>query len=249
MSNSVEIHPAGSVVPNYSDRSWTASDVVCPFDFAVVPGVDGEAANAELRKKYLGMTPLIFGSPTRAAGLIQTIKLAIQPDEILKQAASIDLDAWLRQRLAYLRRRAGHSADPVPPHGQWPAEAAPTTGLCSVVDLHGCISQQVVIGLLPCTDCDACAYLRFGGWNACPEPAVHVTIARRWAASHGAILTGCLYDTLEFRVARPIVDRDEAMKMAMMHYLYNFETVEQPGSIELAAAALVGSTVWQFWWD
>jgi Domain of unknown function (DUF4253) len=252
VSTSIEIHPTGNALPGSEGdgESWTVVPVTCPFDFAIVPGAEAEAALATLRSELPGMSPLIFGNPQRAAALIRTINVAIQPDEILKHAASLDLDDWFAERVTYLRRRAGDSTEPLPRHGEWPAESVPATDLYMVRELRGLISPQVVIGLLPCEDhTAAAAYLRFGGWDDCPHPQVHVAVARRWASSHGAVLVANTSSTLEFRVARPIATREAAMEMAITHYLYNFETVEQPGSIELAAASLVGSSVWQFWWD
>jgi uncharacterized protein DUF4253 len=250
VSEPVEIRPAGSEWPQYSDRTGTASGVVCPFDFAIVPGVDAEAAQVELRDKYPRTTPLIFGSPKRASVLIRTINPIIQPDEILKQAANFDLEGWLAERWAYLQEKARDLGKTVPRHGEWPTNVAPTTDVYAARDTNGEFSPGVVIALVPCKDyAAAAAYLRFGGWDDCPRPWVHVAIANRWAASHSAVLVASTSATLEFRVARPITTRTDAMEMAMTHYLYDFETVQQPGTIERAAASLVGSTVWGFWWD
>jgi hypothetical protein len=252
VNQSFEIHPAGSELPTpeAGGTSWRIDPVACPFDFAIVPGIEAEARLATLRNQLCGMTPLICGNPKRATGLIRTINLAFQPDEILKQAASLDLDSWFAERWAYLRHRAGNLSKPVPRHGEWPAEIVPTTTFCAIRELSGPFSPQVVICLLPCKDHNAAAaHLRFGGWEDCPHPQVHVALARRWAASHGAVLAASTMSTLEFRVEQPITTREDAMEMAMSRYPYNFETVEQPGTIEIAAASLVGSTVWQFWWD
>lgn len=250
MSKSVEIRPAGSELPQYSDRSGTASRIVCPFDFTLVPGIDAEAAHAELRNEHPRTTPLIFGSPKRAASLIRTINPAIQPDQILKQAASFDLDNWLAERWDYLQEKARGLGKTVPRHGEWPTNFTPTTDVYAARETNGELSPQVVIALLPCKHhTAAAAYLRFGGWDDCPGPWVHVAVANRWAASHGTVLVASTSSTLEFRVARPITTREHAMEMATTHYLYNFETVQQPGTIERAAASLVGSAVWGFWWD
>src|SRR5580704_1759909 len=47
----------------------------------------------------------------------------------------------------------------------------PTASLCMVREMSGSFCPQVVIGLLPCKDR---THLRFGGWDDCPDPHIHV---------------------------------------------------------------------------
>lgn len=244
MKGPIEIQRAGDSLPRFEGSG--DSTVTCPFDFAIVPGAEAELALGALREALPSMTPLIFGNLKRAASLIRTVKVTIEPIDILRLADSLDLEGWFAKRLDYLRRR-----DRWPPrHGGWPAKTMPTTDLGTIREVSGAIPTHVVIGLLPCAEYTAAAaYLRFGGWDDCPLPQVHVALARVWARSHGAVLVASMSSTLEFRVQRPITTREHAMEMAMTHYLYNFETVNQPGTIELAASSLLSSSVWQFWWD
>lgn len=248
---SFNVHSAGSTLPRRADdpESHRPGPVTCPFDFVILPGAIAEAAITTLRSELPDMTPVIFGNPTRATNLIETVNLAQSPDEILERATNFDLDSWFRARTIDLQR-AWYAVEGAPPHGEWPTESVPTNDLCLIRDLRGSLCPEIVVGLLPCAESTAvAAHLRFGGWNACPEPAVHIALARRWATSHGATLIANISDTLEFRIARPITAQEDAMQMSMIHYLYCSETVEQLGAIEYAAASLIDSSVWQFWWD
>jgi hypothetical protein len=252
-ATSFDIKPAGTelaVAP--SEAGHQAERVICPFDFTVVPGAEAEAALATMRTELPGTTPVIFGSPSTAARLIERVGWSDDaPEEILEAAATLDLDAWLAEREADLRKEFTRGKEHWPPHGPWPASVAAQKELYLIRD-GGSFAPQVVIGLLPCANsAEAAAHLRFGAWNECPEPAVHVALARRWAAAHGAVLAVNIQDALEFRVARPIATRAEAMAMAMTHYLYCNETVDMRPeySLEFAAALVTGATAWQFWWD
>lgn len=238
-----EIQGAGGSLLGFADDG--EGSVTCPFDFTVVPGTEAEIALGALRESLPDMTPLVFGDIKRATSLIRTIRTTIEPNDILSQADGLDLDGWFAKRLNYLRQR-----ERLPRHGGWPDTAIATADFCAIRQIDGTLPTHVVIGLLPCAEHSAAtAYLRFGGWDDCPHPYVHVALARRWASSHGAVLVAGMSNTLEFHIARPIATREEAMDMAFIHCLYNFDIMDQLGTIELAAASLVSSRVWHFWWD
>jgi hypothetical protein len=248
MTLSVEIKPAGSPLP-----AIPASK--SPFDFVVVAGDLAEATLVTLRPELPGKTPVIFGSPSRAADLFEATGMSRDsPGDILERAATLELDSWFASREADLRRYASSAKHDWPPHGAWPDQPRPLTTLSLLTDRDGSPSELMVIGLLPCEESSTVpAHVRFGRWNNCPEPAVHVALARRWSDSNGAELVAIARDAIEFRVARPIATRADAMQMAMAHYLYCYETVDvrppEYATMEFTAAMLIGATIWQFWWD
>jgi len=243
MKGPFEIQPAGSSLAGIDGLG--EGTVPCPFNFTIVPGTEAELALGALREDFPHMTPILFGNIKRAASLIRTIKMTIEPIDILRQADRLDLEGWFAKRLHYLSER-----ERLPRHGEWPDKAMSTSNLCTIMEIEGIFPTQVVIGLLPCAEHSAApAYLRFGGWDDCPLPQVHVALARRWANSHGAVLVVGMSNTLEFRVSRPITTPEEAMELAVTHCLYNFDIMYQLGTIELVAASLISSSAWQFWWD
>ena len=94
------------------------------------------------------------------------------------------------------------------------------------------------------------AVMRFGGWNSCPEPAVHCAIHRQWQAEYGAWITGLSNDTIECLVESPPRDRDAALRLAWQQYWYCNDIVDQGcGTINRLAARLMNSPYWFFWWD
>lgn len=257
----LEIIPAGQTFerPGGREGGWmrlfrskAATDhVVCPVDFVITHGAEAEAVCAELRQLRPGMTPIIFGSPHETGILFERRDYtSIVPADLLAEAERLDIDGWLAERRTQNETDEAEFGDPNPRRGKWPSGDRAINKLSVPNETLAAWTPkaQVIIGLLPTSDATAtAAYLRFGGWNDCPPPPVHVAIARKWRGSHGAVQICNTYDTIEFKVARPITDRKEALDMAMAHYCYCSDRV--PDDLETSAAALLGSTVWQFWWD
>ena len=140
------------------------------------------------------------------------------------------------------------------PRGPWPANPEPNHHISAHIDiLTGKFHQEVAIGKVevPVTESwRSLAELGFGGFNECPPPEVHVALARVWAEKYGAVLTSMTFDTIEFAIERPIMQKDEAIEMAKLQYAYCPDIVDQgTGTIDELAAVLIGATVWYFWWD
>jgi hypothetical protein len=152
------------------------------------------------------------------------------------------------------------------PAGVWPDSVSPRQALESIWDRNSSWDRyfevdrprqppgphkQVIVALLPTADpSEVAAYLRFGGWNRCPRPQVHVAFARRWNAAYGARVVVNTADVVEFRVRRPVATRDDALRLAREHYVYCEDIVVQgTETIERLAAELLGATAWFFWWD
>ena len=170
------------------------------------------------------------------------------PFEVSIQARVLELEAWLADR------QLDDQEDPdnqesFPPRGPWPEDAQPMTALAVPKEfLKPGPKPVVIIGLLPTTDpTETAAYLQFGAWNDCPEPAVHICFARRWRDKYGTVQVSNTYESVEFRVAKPLTDRQEALDLAWQQYHYCTDSI--PGTLEESGASLIGSTVWHFWWD
>ena len=255
----LEIVKAGGkfLRPGGREGSWNVGPntrdpddyVASPFDFVVLPRSEVVNALDDLKHLRPDMTPMLFGSPHDAGILFERFgsdKTA--PADWIAQARSFDLDQWLASR------QSDHEEDqdpdePFPDRGPWPDSATPSTQLSvQVVSLLPGQTPAAIIGLLPITDpTETAAELHFGGWNDCPNPEVHICIARRWHEKYGAVQVSNGHDAIEFRVAKPVTDRQEALDLAWLQYLYCSDGL--PGTLEEAAAELVGSTVWHFWWD
>ncbi len=94
------------------------------------------------------------------------------------------------------------------------------------------------------------AFLKFGNWNDCPAPETHCAIHRHWFEKYGAEIIGLSSDVIECRVAKPPIDKNEAMELAMQQFAYCYDIVEQgTETIANLAGSLVNSNNWYFWWD
>lgn len=150
-------------------------------------------------------------------------------------------------------KAAVESGEPLfPPTGSWPDDPVNPGALAEFIDWKTSEPlERVYIARIPTHDwTEIPAYLRFGGWNACPAPEYHVAAMRSWHDRYGAELVVASSDVIELRVARRPGTRREAMALAKEFYLYCPDTVEQ-GTQDLStlAALLLNSDNWYFWWD
>ncbi|MDZ5649539.1 DUF4253 domain-containing protein [Nitrospirillum sp. BR 11828] len=94
------------------------------------------------------------------------------------------------------------------------------------------------------------AFLRWGGWNACPPPEAHVAALRFWHEKYGAELIVISNDTMELRVDRLPADKAEAWDLARDQYRYCPDIVDQGvGTVGALAGGLMQMRYWFFWWD
>ena len=143
----------------------------------------------------------------------------------------------------------GAEAEPA----EWPAEP-PRRELVlrSTVDvLSEGPHERCLIALLPTAQpAEAPAYLRFGGFNACPPPELHVAFLRDWGRRYGAVPACITHDIIECVVARPPRTRDEARALAAEQFAYCGDIVSQgTGTVERLAVGLWAAPTWYFWWD
>jgi len=81
---------------------------------------------------------------------------------------------------------------------------------------------------------------------------VHMAILKRWYTDYGAELVVSSGATYELQVSNPPTSKEAAMKLAVEHYLYCPDCVEQssaPNTIKYRAAKLLNGRTWYFWWD
>lgn len=221
-----------------------------PYPHVTVSGAEALATWERLRGEGKGW-PVIVGNDEDLARLADgyAANADQKPADTLAAAGKVKLPAALEKAFA-----DEYGADAVQPDlGAWPAPGrADQVELTVATDiLTGKFHDRVHIVLLPIADgSEAPAYLRWGGWNACPAPELHVALLRQWKQRYGAELVGLSGDVMNLRVARHPATRDEAMAVAREQYLYCTDIVDQGvGALRPLAASLMASDWWFFWWD
>lgn len=138
------------------------------------------------------------------------------------------------------------------PIGEWPDAPIANMPLSLARDMSGWgWRDEVYIVVLPIADSsEAPAYLKYGGWNACPAPEVHVAALRRWREIYGFELISMGSDVLEGRVSRRPADREAALALAGEHAVYCTDVIDQGAeSLSNLGAMLMAGDWWFFWWD
>lgn len=148
--------------------------------------------------------PVILGDGLSLAALADgTRHTSTSVESTLRRADALDLDAWL-------------ASQPAPAPGE-PIRVAPhAERFASVLDPSLRIPlHEIAIALLPITrGADAPAWLAFGNWRGCPEPAVHVAVLRRLETLVHADLVAITSDRIELRVSTPPTDQAERDRVA-----------------------------------
>lgn len=169
--------------------------------------------------------------------------------EIIRQSQEIDLDAWVANRPWHPEDERLHiDVDALVPT---PAHSLQIEDFSSLTDEDGTRHDGLQVALVPAAAPHlAPAVLRFGGWNECPEDAVHVAFLRHWAAAYGAEPVAMTCDMIELAVSRPVTDPVEAAALAKVHFAYCPDLVYGCGhTLQHVAQSLLGSPTWSFWWD
>jgi hypothetical protein len=220
--------------------------VALPVETVSVPGKSAVAERERLAQRP-GVTPIIMGAPEDVELIAELLEAPGEaPSQTLEKAAALDVETWLRERQASV-----FGGEPLPT-GPWPGGQAEPGGLSVHLDvLSKKPKPEVLIGLFPTPDAwKAPAFVRYGGWNECPEAHVHVALHRRWHELHGARIACLSGDIVECLVDRPPATREAALALAREQYLYCPDIVDQGvETVENLAATLLGGKVWYFWWD
>lgn len=166
------------------------------------------------------------------------------PEAMVRAGLQLDAQAWIRTRLAEL----GHE----PKRGPWPDDAAPASDFTIPYDMQRWTPLPAVhVALVPTREgWQTPALLRYGGWNACPNPEEHVGMMKHWAEAYGAEPLGMARDRVEMVVRRPPRDRAGAVDRALEQYAYCNDVVDQgTETLDALAAGLLQGSAWYFWWD
>lgn len=180
--------------------------------------------------------------------------LAKGDDDLLPRIVDMDQDGNTRTLTpAEVRKTMLEGLEASEPEiGEWPADADATGGgLTVAAALDGKPLDRVHILILPTKEPAAApAFLRWGGWNACPAPEYHVAALRDWHRRYGAVPVAMTGDVINVRVTRRPASREEALSLAREQFVYCEDIVLQ-GTETYAplAAGLMHSDWWFFWWD
>lgn len=241
---------------------WRQAIARLPFERVAVPGAEAMAAWRRLRDAGRGY-PVVVGDEEALGriaehyvmddpGLVPNVTVR-RPGaaEVIEAAGRLripqDLSAWQAEVF-------GLDGEVLtPPEGTWPkipARAAEGPSVARNVRT-GAFLPEVFILLVPAAEgYEVPAYLKWGGWNACPPSEYHVAILRSWHGRFGAELVGLGFDVMDLMVGRPPDSREAALEVAREEYLYCPDSIDQgAGSVAARAAHLMNSRWWQFWWD
>jgi Domain of unknown function (DUF4253) len=208
--------------------------------------------------KQTRLWPVILGNETAFGHLVEGLdryRRAVSVKSILDTAVTINAKAWLQEAL--------HQNDVEDEpwdttegefalRSEWLSDISPATTFSLPYDWQTQMPYpRVMIGFVPTTQSwQIPAYLRFGSYNACPSPAEHVSVLRRWEQQYDAEVVGVTHDVIELRVGRPPTDRDRALALAYEQYAYCPDIVDQGvETLDALAATLLSGSVWWFWWD
>jgi hypothetical protein len=152
----------------------------------------------------------------------------------LSRAGTLDLDAWLARQ-------------PTPAPGE-PIPVAPhEERYQSVLDpVLGMPVLDVAIALLPIDRAaDAPAWLAFGNWRGCPEPAVHVAMLRRLEDLAQVELVAITSDRIELRVPSPPTALETRDRLAELLARWDPPAFAQDrATIAMWSSTLVTSRSW-----
>lgn len=184
---------------------------------------------------------------------LKQFKAALAKNPNMKLPQVIEMNGDSTRKVPREETLAAMMGEPEePPLGEWPVEVGPSVGLTVARDLStGEPFPKIQIGIAPSDDWTTLpAYLRWGGWNACPAAEHHVAAMRSWRERYGAELVGVSGDTINIRVARRPKTREEALALAREQYIYCNDIIDQGfASYSALAADLMANDWWFFWWD
>lgn len=195
-----------------------------------------------------GYWPLLIGDEDSHNILLEGLE--VWEDEetsaIVEKGLELELAMWLEDR-------KNHDLEYyTPPRGSWPEVEMPKNTFYVHLDFAtGQPQKEINLALIPTKKSwEVPAILKFGGWNDCPSPEVHVAAFAKWNHEYGAEVVAITGDTIEFSVSKPPEIPNEALELAEKQYLYCTDIVRQgTETLEGLAATLQDNHAWFFWWD
>ena len=77
-----------------------------------------------------------------------------------------------------------------------------------------------------------------------------IATVKYWYEKYGAVPAAISYDEIEFYVERPVQTLEETKKLAIEHYAFCYDIVDQCyGTFEKLVDGLYKNIQWYFWWD
>ena len=123
--------------------------------------------------------------------------------------------------------------------------------LSTLFDYDGNFKDDVILVKVPTKNpYEVLGYFGMGGYNECPFPAEQIAVAKYWYEKYGAVPAAITYDEIEFYVERPVQTLEETKKLAIEHYAFCYDIVDQCyGTFERLVDGLYKNIQWYFWWD
>ena len=123
--------------------------------------------------------------------------------------------------------------------------------LSTLFDYEGNFKDNVILVKVPIKNpYEVLGYFGMGGYNDCPLPAEQIAVAKYWYEKYGAVPAVITYDEIEFYVEKPVQTFEEAKKLAVEHYAFCYDIVDQCyGTFKKLADGLYKNIQWYFWWD
>jgi hypothetical protein len=220
-----------------------------PFPLVAARGGDAEAELLRLRRELApsGSCPVIIGEFDSAINLMDLWDEPFDLAAELQKAELLDPGKWFLEQAEQDPELYEDAEDTQ----IYSSGAAPMMQLSFGMDFKNASRKEVFIATLPTADSTLIPlHLRFGGWNSCPHPHVHVALARHWRECYGAELATMASDVVEFTVTKPPADDAQALELARQQFYYCSDVVHQGvGSVATLAKSLRRSSRWYFWWD
>lgn len=223
----------------------TVSGYGAPFEIVAVPGAFALQAWRELNLRD-GVVPVLLGERSNAQAALESLaQVEASADDIVAAGSALDIDAWLASRVAEQ-----------PDYYQYDSSVTGlVTGTAMLSPARHVLSgkplAQVWFALVPVAQAwQVPAILKPGGWNDCPDAAVHLALFKRWDERYGARIVSCAFDVIEFVVSRPPATMQQAEQLAREQFVYCSDIVHQGvGTGGSLARLLLNAETWYFWWD
>ncbi|MBD2342319.1 DUF4253 domain-containing protein [Calothrix sp. FACHB-156] len=221
--------------------------------------------------------PLLLGNRDEVESHRETLKFYSQDSssnqlltvlEIITQADAFNIDEWLNNKAQQQREE----------RAAWSADYSSTIEMQNTLDpltqaeigeWDNLISEQperytipyniltrlphpnIVLAIIPTTfSWQVPGFLKFGNWNDCPLPTIHVGLMKYWQQKYGAEVVGITHDVVEMCVNHPPQNCEDAFRLAQEQYMYCSDIVDQGvETLNNLAAMLLNRQIWYFWWD